>query len=236
MPNNTLILPIAGRAERILSLPKFLLPISDSETLLASHVNSALAAGFKDVLVIARKEHSLLVKDQLMKLDKRVQVTYTHRETKTMCETLLDGISSRTFSGQVSIALADSNVLGGSLINVYGEIIKQGGNSLSLFRPRIDQLGKLGQVDLDVSGKVIKMVDKDNSIQLPWIWGIASFDSTFLESIDPGNAHIGISVEKWISQGKTFLGIQSQGSYYDCGTFAEYKSFLLANPQPQVRS
>ncbi len=235
MPNNTLILPIAGRAERILSLPKFLLPISDSETLLASHVNSALTAGFNKVLVIARKEHSSLVSDQLMKLNENVQVSLLERETKTMCETLINGISSLTFSGQVSIALADSNVFGQSLVNVYGEIIKKGANSLSLFRPRKDQLGKLGQVDLDASGKVIKMIDKDNSVQLPWIWGIASFDSSFLESIDPGNAHIGISVEKWISQGKTFSGIKSNGSYYDCGTFAEYKSFLLANQQVEVR-
>lgn len=228
MPDNTIILPIAGRAERILSLPKFLLPINESQTLLASHVNSALTAGFNQVLVIARKEHSSLISDQLKNLDNRVQVAFLERETKTMCETVLAGISSQTFTGQVSIALSDSSILGDSLSNVYKEIVMRNANSLSVFRPRIDQLGKLGQVDLDVNGKVVKMIDKDKTVQLPWIWGMASFDSSFLERIDSENAHIGISVEKWISQGETFFGIESRGSYYDCGTFSEYRSFLLA--------
>lgn len=235
MPTNTLVLPIAGRAERILALPKYLLPINERETLLGSHINAALLAGFDRVLVIAREDHRSLLTEQLS-YQEAVNISFIKEKTKTMCETLISGIKNQDLSGQITIALADSVVLGDPLLDIYLRIVTTSGNSLTLFRPRADQVGKLGQVDLDCTGKVIKMIDKDDSVQLPWIWGMSTFESQFLNEVDQKDAHIGISVQKWVLKGRDFLGITSSGVYFDCGTFSEYARYLESSNDLEQKS
>ncbi len=225
MIDNILVLPIAGRAERILALPKFLLPINEKETLLASHINAALQAGFDRVLVIAREDHRSLLSEQL-RGEEAIDISYIEQETKTMCETLLVGIQNQNIQGRITVALSDSAVIGDPMTEIYSRIIMSEGNSLTLFRPRSDQIGKLGQVEIDTDGKVINMIDKDESSQLPWVWGLSTFKKEFFDEVDAKDAHIGISAQKWVRRGVDFRGLTSTGIYFDCGTFSEYAKYL----------
>ena len=58
------IFPICGSASRIGNIPKFLLPISNNNTLLLNSINNTIHSGFK-VLIITTPDYSNIIYNYL---------------------------------------------------------------------------------------------------------------------------------------------------------------------------
>jgi hypothetical protein len=108
-------------------------------------------------------------------------------------------------------------------------------HTLGLFLIREDQFGKLGQVEVSATGRVLSMQDKTVGCPFPAIWGIAKIPGLMLTDLDILDPHIGIGLEKIVAKGQFVSGVMNEAQYYDCGTFAEYSKYLTqkSNHLPQ---
>lgn len=224
-----LMLPVGGSASRMLGLPKFMLPVSEKETLIERHLAGAVSAGYDEVHIITRAKYFGLIKDYLVDRGIQVNLHVLPVETKTMSETLKLGSSfipeiERTL---VTIGLADTAFHGESYKNIYKKLIEDSStHTLGLFMIREDQIGKLGQVHLDNHGRVLSMQDKTPDCPYPAIWGLAKVPGLMVTNLNILDAHIGIGIEKFVSEGKFVSGVMNDAKYYDCGTFFEYSKYL----------
>jgi ADP-glucose pyrophosphorylase len=229
MKKEILVLPVGGSASRMLGLPKFMLPVSESETLIERHCRGAVSAGYDEVHVITRQKYFNLIGSYFS--DRRIDA-HIHslpHETETMSETLKIGsrLIKDIVKSSVTIGLSDTAFYGASYENIYRKLIEDSADhTLGLFSIREDQFGKLGQVDIDSMGNVLAMQDKNFSCTFPAIWGLAKVPGLMLMNLNISDAHIGIGIEKLVAEGKHVSGVVNDAEYFDCGTFNEYKLFL----------
>lgn len=212
-------------------LPKFLLPFSPQELLIDKHIKGGLESGCEYVVVIVRSRFFDLVSEYLSKYEDKVKIVKLNIETKTMSETLILGLEDFEFedNDRLIVGLSDTALS----IDSYAPLYKQIVNStapliLSLFQAQPEQLGKLGQVLVDDQHNVLDVRDKDLNCRYPLFWGIASFNYSYMKKIENSDAHIGISFERWVREKHLVSGLISDLSYFDCGTFPEYKRFLAS--------
>jgi hypothetical protein len=229
-----LLLPIGGSATRMLGLPKFMLPANPEHTLIEQHVLGALDAGYLDVYVIVSEKYFDLFHE--FKVSKRlnVNVICLPKATSTMTETLVLGAREiPDFSScEATIGMADTAFLGESFKEIYFRIRTHAEKvSLGLFKIRSDQFGKLGQVKIDDNGLVVDLKDKTHDCVFPQIWGLAKLPGDLLLKSEVRDAHIGISIEKLLRTGVQVGSALNTAEYFDCGTFNEYKKFLLTSPE-----
>jgi 2-C-methyl-D-erythritol 4-phosphate cytidylyltransferase len=225
-----LVLPVGGSATRMQGLPKFMLPISHNKTLIEMHCEAALKIGYNEVHIITRNTYRDLVLNYFSSKDVNVRVWSLLEETQSMSETLING--GQMIEGfdrsSVTIGLADTAFTGVSYEDVHSSLLASNQEiALSLFVPREDQKGKLGQVLLGEDSKVLDMVDKSLTCDYPYIWGIAKLPGWLMLKANREDAHIGIGIGKLVSGGTSVEGIINIGAkYFDCGTFSEYYSCL----------
>ena len=232
MARRILVLPIGGSASRMQGLPKFLLPFNEDSVLIEKHITAALNAQFDDIVVIVRNTFYELTHLFLSKYEAQIKFIKLEKQTKTMCETLIFGLSSLKFSSDdhIVVALADTAFSSAKYQEVYSKASScNGGPSLILFPTETEQFGKLGQVDIDQHGNVLAMRDKVNGCDFSFFWGIATFPYFMLEKLNLSDAHIGISIQKWLEEGQPVTGITIDSRYFDCGTFSEYKRFMTSD-------
>ena len=231
MRQSILILPIGGSASRMQGLPKFLLPFDAGALLIEKHIKAALESGFSQIVVIVRDSFFELTSLYLSEYDSRVQIVKLEEQTKTMCETLLFGMSKREFSpnDQIVVALADTAFESKQYQDIYSTAAEiRDDPFLVLFRTADEQFGRLGQVEMDILGNVVAMQDKVVGCTLPNFWGIAAFPYHLIEYIESADAHIGISFQRWLQRGQIVKGIPVKSLYFDCGTFDEYRRFMIS--------
>jgi hypothetical protein len=224
-----LLLPVGGGASRMLGLPKFMLPISDVDTLIERHCRGALSAGYEEIHIITKEKYFNFIYSYL---EERSIPTHVHSlpfETTTMSETLQIGARfiPGIFDASVTIGLADTAFHGSSYFDIYSGLREVDSDfALGLFKVRPDQFGKLGQVEVNSGGKVISMKDKTFDCNYPAIWGLAKVPGSTFAELNISDAHIGITIEKLVNQGQYVSGIMNNSEYYDCGTFNEYTKYL----------
>lgn len=227
---NSLILPVGGNASRMQGLPKFMLPISPTHTLIEKHCEAAINAGYDDVHIITKKIYKDLIHDFLKAKNLDVELSVLQNDTDTMTETLIVGGATipNLESRNLTIGLADTAFTGISYEDVYSSLLASEQEiMLSLFVPREDQKGKLGQVLLDKDSTVLDMVDKSFTCDYPYIWGMAKLPGWLMLKASRKDAHIGIGIGKLVSSGTSVKGVINIGAkYFDCGTFSEYYSCL----------
>lgn len=229
MKREILVLPIGGSASRMLGLPKFMLPVSESETLIERHCRGATLAGYDEVHIITKQKYFNLIGSHIPERNIAAQIHILPHETKTMSETLKigSGIIEDIRNASVTIGLADTAFHGTSYEHIYRNLIEDSADyTLGLFSIREDQFGKLGQVDTDSTGKVISMQDKTRDCRFPAIWGLAKVPGVMLSNLDISDAHIGIGIEKRVTEGIFVSGVMNAAEYYDCGTFSEYSKYI----------
>ena len=229
MKREILVLPVGGSATRMLGLPKFMLPVSEAETLIERHCRGAMSAGYDEVHIITRQRYFNLIESYLLEREITAKIDVLPHETKTMSETLRIGSEfiEDVRTASVTIGLADTAFHGASYEHIYRNLIDDPADyTLGLFSIREDQFGKLGQVDIDSTGKVISMKDKTLNCTFPAIWGLAKVPGAMLTDLDISDAHIGIGLEKRVTEGEYVSGVMNSAEYYDCGTFTEYRLFL----------
>lgn len=225
---NTLVLPIGGSASRMRGVPKYLLPANTSSTLVETHIRAGLKAGYDQIIIIIPKESEVLLRNILGENDK-VFIALLPEKTKTMCETLLLGLSSSAWddSDYFTVGLSDTIFVGEEMSVIYEKLLSaQSRLTLGLFKMRDEQVEKLGQVVTDSFGGVIELADKQPIRISSYAWGLAKFQSDYLKRINISHAHIGISFKQWLQEGERIGTVTSNSSYYDCGTFSEYASYI----------
>lgn len=224
-----LVLPVGGSATRMLGLPKFMLPVSENETLIEKHCLGAEAAGYNEIHIITRTKYFDILSDFIEVRNLNVSLHTLPVETETMSETLITGggMIPNFKSSSITIGLADTCFVGAEYADIYSSLKESKSEfALGLFAIRPDQRGKLGQVNLDEKGNVETMMDKNSNCDFPNIWGLAKVPGEMILSTDPRDPHIGIGIEKLVELGTSVAGVINDSKYYDCGTFDEYRKCL----------
>lgn len=215
------ILPAAGLATRMRGLPKFLLPCSlDYVTLLETHIISLLEV-CERVWIAVRPETAPLVDILQIAQDRVIMVNL---RTETMSETVLK-VVNLSMAESFMVIVPDTHFWGEQPHDYLSKL--DHGMRVAAWNIREDQLGKLGQIEIDInSSTVISSKDKDPTCDYPFAWGAVAFDRSVTEHIDPASPHIGFMIPEVIRSGKKIRAKVMAGSYFDCGTPVEYFALL----------
>lgn len=223
-----LVLPIGGQAARIGGIPKFLLPVSDRETLLGRHVDAAKAAGINKVYIVCRPVHTNLIRNYFSTYESKAEIIELEHDTQTMCETLSDGMKGIDFDSAI-VGLPDTYWSNDGLISAYKKLQQSKEScdtTLAVFRIRPDQVGKLGQLEFDTNGKLLRMNDKDSNCNYEFAWGAIKFTKSIITNLDIKQPHVGYTVRNLLNLGARIDCIEIDAGYFDCGTFQEYSLLL----------
>jgi hypothetical protein len=229
MGKSVLLLPVGGSATRMIGLPKFMLPISETDSLIERHCRGALNAGYDEVHIITRRNYYGLLQSYFDDRSIPAMIHSLTVDTKTMTETLKFASScvADLKNSSITVGLADTAFYGTSYSQIYGSLLQDDAEfALGLFVMREDQRGKLGQVNLDYSRRVLEMRDKDVNCTFPSIWGLVKVPGVLFDTLDILDQHIGIGLGKLVAEGREIVGVINESEYYDCGTFNEYLKFL----------
>jgi len=217
----TLILPAAGLAERMGSIPKFLLPTgNETENLLSRWIASS--SGYVDRVVIAT---NILFFDYLSEM-------YTNSTTEVMLvksRSMAETVKMLLCLEDLIVAMPDTYISNpDEFFRVSGDFFNERNSALgvSLWDIKDHQRGKVGQVHTK-NDKILQVVDKDPTCLLPKFWGALSFNPTFHNFISEEDPHLGVSINRAIKNKMEVRALAMNGTYSDCGTILEYKELLL---------
>ena len=219
------ILPAAGVAIRLRGLPKFSLPIDSSfTTLLEWHVGQMLEV--VDTIYIPIRAGTRGVLESLDVLSRNVIAVEV--ETATMTQSVIAALERSTAS-RFLLGMPDTWFSASS--NVYEKLITTDSEvAIACFPIRPDQVGKVGQVDLEVgagsAAKVARVVDKNPNCTFQHLWGAVNFGRELMALSFPEDPHIGQALARWVDNDRAVSGVVAGDSYFDCGTGEEYWRLL----------
>jgi hypothetical protein len=214
------IIPAAGLAARMRGIPKFLLPC-DMEylTLIERHIQH-LNDVCETIWIPTRPELVGLL-DSLGLARDNVVILAVRTENMTQTVSRVMKVSSAEifqlvmpdtyFHREVPYNITlDPN----SLVN------------LACWEIRPEQLGKLGQVEINQNSLVTDMKDKDPNCVYDHSWGSTIFRKELQKYMDLSEPHIGYAVKNALMSGEVINAKRINGQYFDCGTPSEYISML----------
>lgn len=217
------ILPAAGQAIRLRRLPKFLLPCdSQAKTLIEWHIER-LSPLVEVIWLPVRPDLIPLVSD-LNLGEKLIPVALT---TSTMTETVLR-ITEISSASYFLLSMPDTIYSGEEPFTKLHNNITSQDLSLGVWITKPEQIGKVGSIKLDSKHGVLESVDKDSSANFGQHWGTMGFNRKFVEMLDPSMPHVGYGITPSIQARLRVSAYLCNGSYFDCGTFSEYRRFLLS--------
>jgi hypothetical protein len=205
-------------------LPKFLLPAGPEYlTLIERHITELLEH-CETVWIPTRPEQTILLESLKLSSDRVVVVPMT---TSTMTETVLR-ISAISAAERFLMVMPDTYFAGEK---PYAYLAKSKYSiSLATWKIRTDQLGMLGQVKLSETpeGLVTHAEDKNPHCEYPHSWGAMSFSKQALSFGKPEMPHTGYLLPELLEAGIDIHAREMDGSYFDCGTPAEYIEMLTS--------
>lgn len=153
--------------------------------------------------------------------------TLTVAETATMSETVYR-LRKLVGDKPVLFGMPDTYVTDKTVYQKLANEMNQSNADVvvAVWKFRDDQRGKLGQCQIDGDRNVTRVVDKDLSCELEWVWGALAWRSSFWDFIDPKTSHVGYALNPAIDAGLVVKAVYMIGEYYDCGTPAEYIKLL----------
>lgn len=220
------VIPAAGQATRIHGLPKFLLPLWEAEQNLLALLLAKMRRGFTEkvplaVMVATRPSHCHMLYSSLD--------TSSHliaKKTSTMSETV-HSLMPLVGSRRVLFGMPDTYFDDQDCFVKLQEALDSGSDvALGVWKMRLDQRGKLGQVAIGPDDEVVDIVDKTEDCPLEWVWGVIAFKTGFWQFIDPMTSHIGYALKPAIDAGLKVTAVRMSGEYYDCGTPSEYLALI----------
>jgi choline kinase len=215
------ILPAAGLATRLRRLPKFLLPSDDdARTLIECHIE-ALEAVCDVIWLPVRPDLIQLVHD-LQLGQKIIPVALS---TKSMTETVLR-ITSISAADRFILGMPDTGFVGEYPYLYLAQAIEDSNLSLALWNTHENQRGKVGSVEFE-NGHILNSIDKNYDSKYPLHWGAMSFDREFISILNYEMPHTGYGIREAIAANLVISASVMTGEYFDCGTFSEYRRFLL---------
>ena len=205
-------------------LPKFLLPAGpDHLTLIERHITELLEH-CETVWIPTRPEQTILLETLGLTSDRVVVVPMS---TSTMTETVLR-IGAISAAERFLMIMPDTYFSGEK---PYAYLAKSKYSiSLATWKIRTEQLGKLGQVKLSETpeGLVTHAEDKNPHCEYPHSWGAMSFSKQALSFGKPEMPHTGYLLPELLEAGIEIHAREMDGSYFDCGTSAEYVEMLTS--------
>jgi hypothetical protein len=149
-------------------------------------------------------------------------------ETATMTESVLAALECSTAS---RFLLGMPDTWFSASCNVYEKLMTTDSEvAIACFPIRPDQVGKVGQVDLEHGAKngakVTRVVDKDPNCSFQHLWGVVNFQRELMALSLPEDPHIGQALARWVDDDRAASGVVAGDSYFDCGTGEEYWRLL----------
>lgn len=221
------ILPAAGQAMRLRRLPKFLLPTDqDALTLIERHIE-ALSNICEVIWLPVRPDLIQLVHD----LNLGSKVIPIALSTQSMTETVLK-VSSLSGTNKFILGMPDTAFVGENPYSFLANSLDKHSLALALWKTAATQQGKVGIIEIQ-GDEIVESVDKSSSIFGKYHWGAMSFDRKFLGLLNFEMPHTGYGIRECIKQGIPIGFKITKGEYFDCGTFSEYKRFLMVETDRQ---
>jgi hypothetical protein len=210
------LLPASGKATRLNGIPKFCLPVNEDETLLEWHCR-LLNEVCDEIRVSTRLEYLPLVTQ--LNLSKKVKVFEIAPSTMPDAVQKLVG---RNLEDLFIIGMPDT-IISDTTSSFYECLSSSTSNvSLALWRCTDQLKGKVGQVDVDQSGKFLDAKDKVAECGYPLMWGGLSIRGVSINSnLSNFTEHLNV----W---NKANFHIESHvltGRYMDLGSFDGLKAF-----------
>lgn len=229
---NLAILPAAGMATRMAGLPKPLLPIADPDgqvsTLLDRHL--AYLADLVDAVLIPVKEHEVPIYSEYLKANRIETAQVFPVTSNSLSSTLVQSLGSVTFDKAI-LTLPDTYLTSFDARSLLG--FSGGMTALGVWKTRPDQVGRVGQVEIDSTGKVLDHRDKLANCSFRWMWGAIAFDKSFMELVLESEDSLATALDSCVAAG-TLTAVRSGGQYFDCGTLDEYLIALRASKRTRT--
>lgn len=207
------IIPCAGKSTRFGGLPKFLLPTPEGSLIDVLRVRMWTL----ERLLIATNtaNHGLLLPYAPFDVN-----------TQTMSETVLSFLPYIPQSESVGFGMPDTYFedrrafpkLVGALENGIDVAV-----GVFVVRPGQHSEGGMCQIENDT---IIEIVDKPESSDLNWIWGVMAWTPSFWHYIHASDPHIGYSAQRAIEAGLNVAAVRMDGGLWDCGTPERYFALM----------
>jgi hypothetical protein len=211
------IIPLGGSASRMKNIPKYLLPCIKGYTLLDNTIEIFNNNSIFDIIAGVSLMNSLILENN-HKIDKIVV------ETKTMAETVhklihsnpiySDNYKNILIMPDTFFQVKDEFARMKRMLNDY-EIV------VIIWKIKDYQIGKVGQCAI-IDNEIVDVIDKDINCTYPYFWGCIGWNSSMNQHIIPEWETIGNLIKRAIELNIRVGCIESEGYYYDCGTFDEY--------------
>ena len=213
MTNVIGVLPASGSASRLGGIPKFCLPISDTQNLIEWHVEQMLEV-CNEVRVSTKAEWVPIIKN--MNMDIKLIV----REPSTMSDAIKFIIGE--YNDTVMIGMPDTYIAG-TQKNIYKEMINTPGDLvLGTWECTEELKGRVGQISL-YGNKVVSSKDKVNNCNYEYMWGTMLFRKNLIRYVDASLDHPGKQIQEWIDMSLAVRSVMPGGKYMDAGTFSGLK-------------
>ena len=213
MTNVIGVLPASGSASRLGGIPKFCLPISDTQNLIEWHVEQMLEV-CNEVRVSTKAEWVPIIKN--MNMDIKLIV----REPSTMSDAIKFIIGE--YNDTVMIGMPDTYIAG-TQKNIYKEMINTPGDLvLGTWECTEELKGRVGQISL-YGNKVVSSKDKVNNCNYEYMWGTMLFRKNLIRYVDASLDHPGKQIQEWIDMSLAVRSVMPGGKYMDEGTFSGLK-------------
>lgn len=217
------ILPAAGLATRLRRLPKFLLPSDDdARTLIERHIES-LERVCDVIWLPVRPDLIQLVHD----LNLGRKIVPVAISTNSMTETVLR-VTAISSANKFVLGMPDTAFIGEYPYQNLANEVQDSNLSLALWHTHENQRGKVGSIEF-VDGRVLGSIDKNSDTKYPYHWGAMSFDREFIRILNDDMPHTGYGIRDALAASLIVSANVVNGEYFDCGTFPEYRRFLLSN-------
>ena len=202
------LLPASGSASRLGGIPKFCLPLTDSQNILQWHVEQMLKVC--DIVKISTRATWMPIVKQM---DLPSEVMLYEIEPSTMSDAVLKMMSHQ--DSKYIIGMPDT-YMPGSSGDFYKQLAKSDANvTLAAFDCHLDLMGRVGQILFDENGSVIDCKDKVKNCPYPYMWGAMALKNVYINEELPNP---GLQINDWIEDGKDVKAVISKGKYLDIGT------------------
>jgi len=222
--NINYIIPVAGQASRLNGIPKYLLPINKKNYLLKFHIElikTSFTENNVEIVIGTNKTNSQILKHLYPELN------IFEFESNSMVETVIK--SKKELNEEESVYgcimpdtyFSDHEIYSKMLNKIYDLDAV-----VAVWRINEDQVGKLGQCDIDSNDRLTNVVDKNPECKLPFFWGSLMWKNSFNKFLEADDLHFGDTLNRAIKNGMEIGVVYADGDYFDCGTFDEYRELL----------
>jgi hypothetical protein len=200
------LLPASGNASRINNIPKFLLPVSNKESLIQWHAKQMIEV-CDEVRICTQAAWVPIIQNMNMK------VKIIIKEKSTMS----DAIKSIANSNEdLIIGMPDTFIVNKNnniyekMLNINEDIV------LGAWKCDSKLQGKVGQIELK-NNYVVSSKDKELNCKYKHMWGTMMLKNIF-NHIDPKLDHPGKQLQDWLDLGFKIKAVIQDGKYIDAGT------------------